>query len=167
MPLKPRPLTDRIREKIAKNAETGCWEWAGARTREGYGVMHHGGRQHGAHRLSWEAANGPIAPGLHIDHLCRNRCCVNPDHLEPVTPRENVLRSPIAPSAINARKTHCDKGHELTPDNLDSYMLKKGHRACKECMRATCRAYHARNRAARLQYMAQQRARRRALAASQ
>lgn len=68
--------------------ESGCWEWIGAKNRLGYGVWH----SVPAHRLSYERERGPIGPGLHIDHLCRNPSCIRPDHLEPVTPRENSMR---------------------------------------------------------------------------
>lgn len=162
MPLKPRPLTERMKEKVRVNAETGCHEWVAGRGAHGYGVFWHSGRQHLAHRVSWELERGPIPTGLHIDHLCRNRGCVNPDHLEPVTPRENILRSPIAPPALNQHKTHCSKGHELTPENLDAYALKTGRRACKECMRRRCREWHHRNRDDRLETMREYKRARRA-----
>jgi hypothetical protein len=149
-----RPVAERLLERITKLPDGGCWEWSGTRNAAGYGCLWVGGRYQMAHRLSWELHRSPIAAGLHIDHLCRNTCCVNPDHLEPVTPGENVRRSPTAPPAVNARKTLCVRGHPLTPDNLDSHSLKHGRRACKECMRARVRAYHKKNRASRLEYMA-------------
>jgi len=136
MPLKPRPLSERLREKIRKDPETGCWEWTAGKSSQGYGVVHSDGKQRLVHRVSWELERGEIPAGLQIDHLCRNRACCNPDHLEPVTGRENVLRSPTAPTAINARKTHCDAGHPLEGANLDSYALGRGVRACRECSRA-------------------------------
>lgn len=146
MPLKPRPLTERMREKIRICAETGCHEWTAGRSSQGYGVIHHTGRQHRAHRVAWEINRGPIPSGKHIDHLCRNRGCVNPDHLEPVMPRENILRSPIAPPALNAAKLFCQAGHELVDDNLDSHALKSGRRSCVICCRARWRAYYHRKR---------------------
>lgn len=86
-------------------AESGCWEWIGSRNRDGYGTF----SGTAAHRLAIEIFRGPITPGLEIDHLCRNRCCVRPDHLEVVTHAENVRRSEPA------TKTHCVNGHEYTP----------------------------------------------------
>lgn len=138
----------------------GCIEWGVAIAHAtGYGVFYMGGGQRLAHRVSWEMSRGPIPPGLHIDHLCRNRRCVNPEHLEPVTPRENILRSPIAPPALNAKKILCPRGHELSGDNLDSYALKQGRRACRECMRARCRAWHWANRDQQLARMKARKAR--------
>jgi hypothetical protein len=83
-----------------------------------------------AHRVLYRLVNGPIPIGAEIDHLCRNRSCVNPDHLEAVSHRENLMRSPIAPAAINARKTHCKYGHEFTQTNT---YVSSGRRRCRLC----------------------------------
>lgn len=77
---------------------------------------------------------GPIPEGLDLDHLCRVRQCVNPDHLEPVTARENLMRSPLTQASINSAKTHCKRGHEFTPDNTRIFP-KSGSRCCKTCER--------------------------------
>jgi hypothetical protein len=90
-----------------------------------------------AHRVAWELMRGPIPRGMTIDHLCRMPLCVNPSHLEVVTLKENVLRGFGSP-AMNARKTHCLKGHPLTLDNVYLY---RGSRSCRMCMRARFKRY--------------------------
>lgn len=112
--------------------DTGCWIWDHVKDRHGYGHFSHVG----AHRWSYELHVGPIPEGLSLDHLCRNPPCVNPDHLEPVTHRENVLRG-VSPCAQHARQTHCKRGHPLSGDNLR--LRPNGHRACRECESANRR----------------------------
>lgn len=120
---------DRILGHVSQDPETSCWIWEGYVNVDGYGRV--GGT--GAHRRSYQAFVAPIPAGLHLDHLCRVRDCVNPDHLEPVTAQENILRSPIAPAALNAEKTHCGSGHEFTPEN--TYVYRR-HRRCMICTKA-------------------------------
>lgn len=108
---------------------SGCWEWAGGRDSHGYGHIKVQGRMRGAHRLAFEALVRLI-PGLEVDHLCRNRSCVNPDHMEAVTHRENSRRS-LNPAGINARKTHCQKGHEFTPENTRVWRNQRNCRTCE------------------------------------
>jgi hypothetical protein len=134
----PFPWFDRLpatlAEKIGAQSETGCLPWMRATT-NGYGVVQHDGRIRRAHRVVYEFAVGPIPEGLELDHLCRNRRCVNPEHLEPVTGRENILRSE-SQSAKHARQTHCLRGHELTPENV--YLRSRGsnvERFCRACSR--------------------------------
>lgn len=119
----------------------GCWPWAGNRNRKGYG-MFHGTKAMSAHKWAYTYWVGPVPEGLQLDHLCRNRGCVNPAHLEPVTNRENQLRSPI--SLIN--KTHCIRGHGFTPENTYVY---RGTRSCKKCHRMHCERYVAKQRRAK------------------
>lgn len=107
----------------------GCWFWTGSLGSHGYGQLRVGRSTGLAHRVSYELLVGPIAEGLQVDHLCRVLRCVNPAHLEAVTPRTNVLRSPSAPTAVNARKTQCIRGHDF--DGIDC----RGHRFCRECQR--------------------------------
>ena len=124
--------------------ETGCWNWNGVTTR-GYGHIMRDGVRYRAHRYMYEQHVGLIPDGMQLDHLCRNRSCVNPEHLEPVTCRENLMRGETF-AAKNSAKTHCVKGHPLSGDNL--YIEPKGTRACKECRREAVRRSRARKRAA-------------------
>lgn len=122
-----------------------CWEWIGARTgRQGYAVFWAGGKIVIGHRYAYELRKGPIPEGLTLDHLCRNRGCVNPDHLEPVTIRENLLRG-FSPVAINHTKTHCKHGHRLDVHARDD-MQPNGHvhRRCRACVNRNTKAYRAR-----------------------
>ncbi len=110
-----------------------CWVWTGKLStgaRGGYGHLRIGNSNPPAHRVAYELLVGPIPAGLVIDHLCRNRACVNPAHLEPVTNRENLLRGVGAP-ASHARKTHCIHNHEFTPEN--TRLGLNGRRQCRTC----------------------------------
>jgi hypothetical protein len=142
---KMRSLHERIAEKIRVNPETGCHEWGGSTTWGGYGMIGDSGRVVLAHRAAWQLVNGKIQHGLTLDHLCRNRSCVNPDHLEAVTQQTNVLRGDGI-AAKNAQKTHCKHGHEFTAENT---YLFRGRRTCKECNRGYTRDYQRRKRATR------------------
>lgn len=117
--------------------ESGCWEWVGAIQPTGYGRVKIRGRAQRPHRHYYERLHGPIPEGLTLDHLCRNRNCVNPEHMEPVTNRVNVLRG-IGWTAQNARKTHCPNGHPFAGKNLR--IAVSGFRICRECKRIGDRA---------------------------
>ena len=116
----------------------GCWLWTAGLDWDGYGIFTaEASRTVRAHRWAYVALVGPIPSGLHLDHLCRNRACVNPDHLEPVTSRINTLRGKTL-AAANLAKSHCIHGHPLSGDNL--YVRASGWRMCRECARqATAR----------------------------
>lgn len=123
---------DRIRAKTSIDAN-GCWLWQGTRNPvSGYAQTSFGGKYRAVHRVSYEAFVGPIPAGLHIDHLCRVRHCVNPAHLEPVTARTNLLRGETQ-TAKRAAVTHCPQGHPYDADN--TYVAPKGGRACRICRR--------------------------------
>lgn len=116
-------------ERIVVDNDTRCWNWVGARTSSGYGNLLIDGKNFVAHRVSYELHRGRIPDGLNLDHLCRNRACVNPDHLDPVTQRVNLLRGETIPSK-HAAKTHCPSGHEYIAENTAIY---NGSRYCKTC----------------------------------
>lgn len=140
--------SDRFDQYVDKAGDDECWPWTGSKLGVGYGkFMLQSQRRIGAHRYSYEREFGPIPDGLHIDHLCRNRICVNPSHLEAVTQRENTLRG-VAPAAINARKTHCVSGHEFTKGNTRLEVYGSGvHRKCIACQRENRRLRTLRDKA--------------------
>jgi hypothetical protein len=136
-------LPDRIRSKFVAS-ESGCWEWQAGRNAAGYGIVGFGpgSRSHLAHRVTFLLVRGPIPAGLELDHLCQNRRCVNPDHLEPVVHRENVRRADMSGNGAEFRdRDSCSQGHRYTPENTL-------HRVRNGSPRRICRACHARNAAA-------------------
>lgn len=126
-------LAERVAELTMPEPNSGCWLWLGLLGKDGYGRIN--GRQ--AHTVSYEIHIGPIPSGLVPDHQCRLHPCVNPWHLESVTNRVNILRG-TAPSALNAVKTHCKRGHAF--DEANTYVAFAGTKAqerrCKTCQRA-------------------------------
>lgn len=126
-----KPFKDRFDAKWILAEETGCWVWTASLTYAGYGRL--GVPELGtnlAHRIGWMLYRGPIPEGLVIDHMCRVRCCVNPDHLRVVTKRINSTENSRSVWALNAKKTHCPKGHPYQGPNL--IRLAKS-RACRIC----------------------------------
>lgn len=115
--------------KRFKISENGCWDWTGNKNRQGYGRVPFRGRVVVPHRLLHQTIFGEITPGLVSDHICENKSCVNPKHIEPVTSKENIYRG-CAPPSINIRKTHCASGHKFTTENT---YISRGMRACRTC----------------------------------
>lgn len=132
--------------RVLNVGNPGCWEWAGARTPTGYGHIQIKGRTISTHRLVYQCICGPIPKGLTIDHLCRNRLCVNPEHLEAVTFRENTRRG-TSPIAKNAKKTRCPRNHPLSGPNLRVYFGPYGPtRYCLICKKAASRRTYLRKK---------------------
>lgn len=124
--------------------ESPCWIWIGTRDHKGYGKFWPDAKGVPAHRWSYENWVGPIPAGLQMDHLCRVHPCVNPDHVDPVTAKENQVRSPFDPAV----KTHCPKGHLYDDANTYRYppteKHPRGRRGCRTCAAASRAAYEAR-----------------------
>jgi len=136
-----RPLRERFEAKV--NRTPGCWLWTGAKTSVGYGLIQDDApsrRSLAAHRLAYEWANGPIPEGLVIDHLCRVRECVRPEHLEAVSSQVNVERGPN----YSSNRSACPHGHLYGGDNV--WVDKRGKRYCRTCQRAQSRDYYRRKR---------------------
>lgn len=129
---KPIPKLDpvKLNEFIIRfKKDAGCWVWIGSLRPNGYGIFYFNGKLT-AHRVSYEVFNGPIPDGLVVNHKCRNRRCVNPDHLNTITDKENVLNG-VGISVVNAKKTHCKYGHPFNKKN--TYIKSDGARACVPC----------------------------------
>jgi hypothetical protein len=133
----------RFMSKVVKDGD--CWRWTAHINSWGYGRFSHEGRLWLAHRWAFVfVAEREIPDGLCLDHLCRNRWCVNPDHLEPVTFQENVRRGRSGQHQIEVAKTitHCPAGHEYTPEN--TYVYTQGHRSSRRCRACGRERWHAR-----------------------
>lgn len=127
----PASFTERFWSKVAKGDAHDCWLWTAATDGSGrYGAIYRDGRLQRAHRVAYELLRGPIPDELVVDHLCRVTLCVNPSHLDLVDQRTNIMRG-SCPTAVNAAKTHCKRGHEFTPENTRN--MKSGGRACLTC----------------------------------
>ena len=131
----------RFWSKVKMGNPDDCWLWMGKIERNGYGRFWFDSHFVGAHRFAYELTHGPIPKGLTIDHKCRNRACVNPLHLEPVSIQINVLRG-VGLTAQFAAKTHCPQGHPY--DMFNTYINRKGARVCRQCARQANRQYYQR-----------------------
>lgn len=130
----------RFMSKVEKTHS--CWIWRGHTDNLGYGVFWVGSKLLKAHRFSYQHYVGSIPEGKELDHLCRNRACVNPTHLEPVSHKENCLRGT---GGWNMKiKTHCPQGHPLEGKNLVKYYLKLGKRRCRTCQNEQLREWRKR-----------------------
>lgn len=150
MGYKPTDPLIRFWNKVELSPD-GCWLWMGGKMPAGYGSFSVRDKTVLAHRWIWQLFYGPVDEGLQIDHLCRVRHCVNPSHLETVTPRENQWRSPISISARFGRQTLCKNGHPFTHHDGNQ-------RYCRICTQANVRRYYHRN----LEYSRQRQRERRA-----
>lgn len=130
----------RFEAKFEPEPMSGCWLWLAAVDYNGYGRFYINGSVHRAHRVAFAHFIGPIPEGLEIDHRCRQRCCVNPDHLEAVTHQQNMHRGDTVCAGL-AERTHCKSGHRFTKENTHVY---KGARYCRACRRATSRKLYRR-----------------------
>lgn len=132
-------IAELIADRSIPEPNSGCWLWLAGCYGNGYGCMSINGRQQPAHVASYEAHYGSVPSGLELDHRCRNKLCVNPDHLDPVTHAENVRR-------WAASRTHCKRGHAIAEHN---YERRDGYRQCRECHRLDEAKRRARARNAR------------------
>jgi HNH endonuclease len=133
-----KTLEERFWTKVeVPYAASECWLWVGSRDSKGYGRLANPGKSRLPHRIAYELMIGPIPPGIELDHLCREKACVNPWHLEQVTHRENSLRGVMAD---RPKKTHCPHGHEYTEANT-YYIPGKGTYMCRICRTNLDRKY--------------------------
>ena len=140
MPRTKTPAPERFWQKVVKGSDDDCWEWQACKNQDGYGLFFGYKGAISAHRFSYELHVDEVGQGLHVDHLCFNPGCVNPAHLEVVTPEENNNRIRI--------RTHCVNGHEFTEENT-IWMNRKGRnpsRACRTCNNKKCKERYARSK---------------------
>lgn len=138
VPLLTSAQAQRFWAKVEKTHD--CWLWTASLGHSGYGQFGAFDTVWPSHRIAYRQLIGPIEAGLTLDHLCRNKRCVNPAHLEPVTHHENTTR---AASHARDLRTHCKHGHEFTPEN--TYIRSDGSRQCKTCRRATQKRWYTRH----------------------
>jgi hypothetical protein len=141
-----RKERERVEKRLLAGIDFGvspadCWLWTGAIHRDGYAAIRAGGKHRKVHRIAYELLVGPIPEGLQLDHLCRERHCLNPLHLEPTTPSENKRRG----TNQNSVKTRCDNGHPF--DDKNTYIDSRGWRGCRTCRDEAKRRYLARRAA--------------------
>ncbi len=138
-PRAKRPVEDRLWEKVDRKTDAECWRWLASLNKAGYGQFNIDNKMKRSHRVTYELLRGPIPEGLVLDHLCRNRWCVNPWHMEAITNVENVRRG-----AHFWDPEKCPRGHEYTDENTASD--RHGYRVCLTCRRMLARERYRRNR---------------------
>ncbi len=136
--------SERFMKFVSPEPNSGCWLWTGFTNRDGYGTFNYKPGQY-AHRAAYVLFKGGIPEGKEIDHLCRVRCCVNPDHLEAVSRKENIMRSEFL--NVNTRKIHCPKGHPYSVFIAPYHGHARGMRQCRICLNAAARRYRERKKA--------------------
>lgn len=134
---------DHVIQKIKFGA--GCWVWKERKNQDGYGTLKFHGKRHHAHKFIYELFFGKVPNGLELDHLCSNRPCVNPNHLEPVTHKENIGRGRTG--KYLSERTHCKNGHEYNSENTRISVAVTGttYRQCKQCLRDGTKRWRERN----------------------
>lgn len=150
----PEQIIHKLEANFVPDPNSGCWLWTAGLFKTGYGSIHIGTKTKRAHRVMYELVKGPVPDGKPLDHLCRVRSCINPNHLEPVTHQENARRG-IGGETTRRRmkaKTHCPKGHPYEGYNIiwiNNGIVKNG-RGCRICAVARTRAWRKRLRASKL-----------------
>lgn len=128
--MREQSTIDRFMRHVSPEPNSGCWLWTGCAVGDGYGRFRDGGKTHDAHRFGYRIFRGEIPDEMQLDHLCRVRCCVNPDHLDVVSQSENIRRG----RSSNREKTHCPNGHPYTPENTIQ-VKSRANRMCRACHR--------------------------------
>ena len=144
-----KPVDVRFWSKVKKQGDLQCWEWTARRNRAGYGTFKYKNRTVLAHRVVFELLGKSIPSGMYVDHMCRNRACLNPQHLRFVTPEINALENSKGQSAINKSKNFCKNGHPLIEENLMQSKTRLIKRQCKICHREYTRQLYADRKTAR------------------
>lgn len=128
------PEVERFTTKFEVDTGSGCWMWTGPLDRDGYGMFYLRRKTRRAHRVAWFSAFGDLPKGMVVNHVCRQRACVNPQHLNVVTPSENALRDSRSRGYVNSQKTHCPRGHSYD-GTFTNRQTGKSYRTCSVCER--------------------------------
>ena len=136
-----RPISDRLNDLSIYEPNSGCRLYLGVLDHGGYGLMTNSGKTEMAHRAAYRDAVGFLDASLELDHLCRNRACINEQHLEPVPHQTNCARG-MSPAAIVVRTQMCTNGHPRTNDNV--YTIRNGRKRCRSCQQEASIRYRRR-----------------------